>query len=89
MFKSGLHSKSLDNRQKCAWSFPLETTISCFTLQAPKHTHDNIDTAADNTMDVVQDLLQSLEEAASQAGVVNSMIEKLTKSITKVCTIFI
>ncbi|XP_065937051.1 talin-1 isoform X14 [Magallana gigas] len=51
--------------------------------KAPKHTHDNIDTAADNTMDVVQDLLQSLEEAASQAGVVNSMIEKLTKSITK------
>uniref|UniRef100_A0A8W8NU76 Talin-1 n=1 Tax=Magallana gigas TaxID=29159 RepID=A0A8W8NU76_MAGGI len=50
---------------------------------APKHNHDNIDTAADNTMDVVQDLLQSLEEAASQAGVVNSMIEKLTKSITK------
>nr|XP_022305900.1 talin-1-like isoform X8 [Crassostrea virginica] len=51
--------------------------------KAPKHTLDNIDTAADNTMDVVQDLLQSLEEAASQAGVVNSMIEKLTKSITK------
>ncbi|XP_062597737.1 talin-1-like isoform X2 [Saccostrea cucullata] len=51
--------------------------------KAPKHTHDNIDTAAENTMDVVQDLLQSLEEAASQAGVVNSMIEKLTKSITK------
>ncbi|XP_061190933.1 talin-1-like isoform X2 [Saccostrea echinata] len=51
--------------------------------KAPKHTHDNIDTAAENTMDVVQDLLQSLEEAASQAGMVNSMIEKLTKSITK------
>uniref|UniRef100_A0A8W8NJ43 Talin-1 n=1 Tax=Magallana gigas TaxID=29159 RepID=A0A8W8NJ43_MAGGI len=30
--------------------------------KAPKHNHDNIDTAADNTMDVVQDLLQSLEE---------------------------
>lgn len=48
------------------------------------HTHENIDTAADNTKDVVQDLLQALEESASQAGMVTSMIEKITKSITKV-----
>ncbi|XP_033725564.1 talin-1-like isoform X5 [Pecten maximus] len=47
------------------------------------HTHQNIDTAAENTKDVLQDLLQSLEEAASQAGMVNSMIEKISKSITR------
>lgn len=47
------------------------------------HTHENIDTAAENTKDVLSDLLQSLEEAASQAGMVDSMIEKITKSLTK------
>ncbi|XP_060074093.1 talin-1-like isoform X2 [Ylistrum balloti] len=47
------------------------------------HTHQNIDTAAENTKDVLQDLLQSLEEAASQAGMVNSMIEKINKSISR------
>ncbi|XP_021356551.1 talin-1-like isoform X2 [Mizuhopecten yessoensis] len=47
------------------------------------HTHQNIDTAAENTKDVLQDLLQSLEEAASQAGMVNSMIEKISKSISR------
>ena len=47
------------------------------------HTHENIETAAENTRDVLQDLLQAMEEAASQAGMVTSMIEKITKSITK------
>lgn len=53
------------------------------------HTHENIETAAENTRDVLQDLLQAMEEAASQAGMVTSMIEKITKSITKVRVVYL
>ncbi|KAL3884759.1 hypothetical protein ACJMK2_024867 [Sinanodonta woodiana] len=47
------------------------------------HTHQNIDTAAEELREVLGDLLQNLEEAASQAGVVNSMIDKISKSISR------
>ncbi|GFR75669.1 kynurenine/alpha-aminoadipate aminotransferase mitochondrial, partial [Elysia marginata] len=51
------------------------------------HTHQSIDTAADDMKDVLQDLLGTIEEAASQTGAVNSMIDTITKSIAKISTV--
>ncbi|RUS77311.1 hypothetical protein EGW08_014938, partial [Elysia chlorotica] len=48
------------------------------------HTHQAIDTAADDMKDVLQDLLGTVEDAASQGGTVNSLIDTITKSIAKV-----